>query len=286
MRFWHILFSLGLTLAAGIGLFVLSGEGRALLAPSLQAELVVQDFLVPPGFGLDPDRVAGFMADELKQRLEDDVAIRMTLKPDVMKKVKEVVLPRLMNVAAVQSMMRDIPELSAILDIGTFRRAVSGTVRSTSATQDVALTVPGALLAVVDGAKVKITTTSTGLKALELGSMAAGQSHEITLWLDDSALDADLGRSVKLGAAEGMRGRVLLWGDHDWFGADMEALRWSRWLVGGILVGVLLFGLTSLLLPLSAAAIRGVFHPAPPKSWSSGVRFRAQRGARSTHPEQ
>jgi hypothetical protein len=249
MRFWQTLISLGLTLAAGIGLFVLSGEGRTLLAPSLQAELVVQDFLVPPGFGLDPERVAGFMAEQLQQRLGDDVAIRLTLKPDVMKKVKDIVLPRLMNVVAVQSMMHDIPELSAILDIGAFRRTVRGTVRSTSAALDVVLTAPGALLAEVDGAKVKITTTSTDLKALELGDMAAGQSREITLWLDDSALDADLGRSIKLGAAEGMRGRVLLWGDQDWFGADIEALRWSRWLIGGVLAGVLLFGLASLLLP-------------------------------------
>ncbi|EKD60971.1 MAG: hypothetical protein ACD_54C00458G0003 [uncultured bacterium] len=249
MRFWHTLISLALTLAAGIGLLVLSGEGRRLLAPALQAELVVQDFLVPPGFGLDPDRVAGFMADQLAQRLEDDVAIRLTLKSDVMKKVKTIVLPRLMNVVAVQSMMHDIPELSAILDIGSFRRTVRGTVHSTAAMQDVALTMPGALLAEVDGAKVKLTTTSTGLKALELGAMTVGQSHAVTLWLDDSALNADLGRSVKLGAAEGLRGRVLLWGDHDWFGADMEALRWSRWLIGAVLAGVLLFGLASLLLP-------------------------------------
>ncbi|MFZ1680269.1 MAG: hypothetical protein WAT70_04555 [Rhizobiaceae bacterium] len=249
MRFWHNLLSLGLTLAAGIGLYVLSGSGRALLAPSLQAELVVQDFLVPPGFGLDPNRVANFMADQLKSRLDDDVAIRLTLKPDVMKKVKDIVLPRLMNVVAVQSMMHDIPELSAILDIGAFRRTVSGTVRSTGPAQDVALTVPGALLAEVDGTKVRITTTSTGLKALRLGTMAAGQSHAITLWLDDSALNSDLSRTVKLGGAEGVRGRVLLWGDHGWFGADMEPLRWSRWLIGAVLAGVLLFGLAGLLLP-------------------------------------
>lgn len=249
MRFWHILFSLGLTLAAGLGLGVLSGHGRVLLAPPLQAELVVQDFLVPPGFGLDPTRVAGFMADELKQRLEDDVAIRMTLKTDVMKKVKDIVLPRLMNVVAVQAMMHEIPELSAILDIGNFRRTLRGTVHSTSDMQDVALTVPGALLAEVDGSKVRITTTSTGLRALELGAMSAGQVHEVTLWLDDSAVGADLGRSVRLGAAEGMRGRVLLSGDHGWFGADMEALRWSRWLIGGLLAGVMMFGLASLLLP-------------------------------------
>jgi hypothetical protein len=113
----------------------------------------------------------------------------------------------------------------------------------------VVLTVPGALLAEVDGEKARITTTSTGLKALELGAMAAGQSRAITLWLEDGSLTADLGRSVRLGAAEGVRGRVLLWGSQGWFGADMEALRWSRWLVGAVLAGVVLFGLASLVLP-------------------------------------
>lgn len=249
MRFWHLLFSLTLTLAAGIGLIVLTGQGRALFAPSLQAELTVQDFVLPSGFGLDPERVAGFMTDELRQRLADDVGIRMSLKPEVMKKVKDIVLPRLMNVVAVQSMMRDIPELSAILDIGAFRRTVRGTVRSGAAAQDVALTVPGALLAEVDGEKIRITPTSTGIAALELGSMAAGQAHEVTLWLDDSALSADLGQSIRLGAAAGQRGRVLLWGAQGWFGADLEALRWSRWLIGGLLAGVTLFGLAGLLLP-------------------------------------
>ena len=43
--------------------------------------------------------------------------------------------------AHAESMMRDIPELSAILDIGAFRRTVRGTVRSGAAAQDVALTV-------------------------------------------------------------------------------------------------------------------------------------------------
>lgn len=249
MRFWHLLFSLALTLAAGIGLIVLAGQGKALFAPSLQAELTVQDFIVPSGFGLDPEGVAGFMTDELRQRLADDVGIRMSLKPDVMKKVKDIVLPRLMNVVAVQSMMREIPELSAILDIGSFRRTVRGTVHSAVAAQDVALTVPGALLAEVDGKKIRLTPTSTGITALELGAMTAGQGREVTLWLYDSARSDDLGRLIKLGAAGGQRGQVLLWGAHGWFGADMEALRWSRWLIGGLLAGVALFGLAGLLLP-------------------------------------
>lgn len=250
MRIWQILVNLGLILSAGLGLLIMAGAARGVMAPALQAELVVQDFPIPPGMGVDPDRVAEFMARELQRRLDDDVAIRMTLKSDSVKKVKDVVLPRLMNVVVVQAMMREIPELSALLDLASFRRTVSGTVHSAGAAEDVALTVPGALLAAVDGQKVKVTTTSTGMRALELGAMSAGQSHQVVLWLDDTAAMDDIGRSILLGAADGQRGRVLLWGDRGWFGADVEALRWGRWLVGAVLGAVLIFGLAGLLLPL------------------------------------
>jgi hypothetical protein len=250
MRLWHLLLSACLVLAAGLGLFVLSGGARRLLAPPLQAELVVQDFPVPEGFGVDPDHVAGFMATQLIRRLDQDAAIRLTLKPDVIKKVKDIVLPRLMNVVVVQAMMRDIPELSAVLDLGAFRRTVAGQISTTAVAQDVALTVPGAFLAEVDGRKVKVTTTSTGMTALELGDMAPGQVHQVTIWLGEAAVGSDLGRTIRLGDETGARGRVLLWGTQGWFGADLEALRWSRWLVGALLGGTLLFGLAGLILPL------------------------------------
>jgi hypothetical protein len=257
MRFWNILIALCLILSAGLGLVVLAGGARGLLAPALQAELVVQDFPIPQGFGLDPERVAGFMADELGNRLKDDLAIRITLKADVLKKVREIVLPRLMNVVAVNSMMHDIPELSAILDIGAFKRTVQGTIRSAKDVQDVALTAPGALLAEVDGKKIKVITTSTGLQALTLGDMKAGESHQIIVWMDATSVGVDMGRNVKLGAADGQRGRVLLSGDQGWFGADVESLRWSRGLIGALLAGVLLFGLLSLMLPILTRRLRG-----------------------------
>ena len=268
MRIWYILVALGLILSSALGLLVMAGGARELLSPPLQAELTVQDFPMPPDMGVDPDRVATYMAKELQQRLDDDVAIRMTLKPDVMKKVKEIVLPRLLNVVAVQTMMHDIPELSALLDLGSFHRTVTGSVTSANAADDVALTVPGALLAAVDGQKVKVTTTSTGMAALELGPMTAGQNHQVTLWLDDSATRTDLGQSILLGAANGQRGRVLMWGDHGWFGADVEALRWGRWLIGADLAAVLAFGLASLILPVltrrQQSARRTLARPAKP----------------------
>ncbi len=135
---------------------------------------------------------------------------------------KDVVLPRILNVVAVQNMMRDIPELSAILDITAFHRTLSGTVSSATAVADVALTAPGTLLAEEDGTKVKVTQTFTGLQALELGSMSARQQHQVTLWLNDTAAPGMKGKLVKLGAADGQHGRVLIWGDQDWFGAGRK----------------------------------------------------------------
>ena len=250
MRTWQILLALALILSSGLGLLVMAGDARDLLSPPLQAELAVQDFPLPPGMGVDPDKVATYMAKALQDRADDDLAIHMLLKPDMLARVKDVVLPRLMNVVAVQEMLHDIPELSALVDLEAFKRSVSGSITSGNAASDVALTVPGALLADIDGQRVKITKTSTGMPALELGAMTAGQSHKIIVWLDDSATRTDLGQSILLGASDGQRGRVLLWGDHGWFGADVEALRWGRWLIGANLVAVLAFGLASLILPV------------------------------------
>jgi len=146
--------------------------------------------------------------------------------------------------------MRDIPELSQVLDLGAFRRTVIGQVSTATAVQDVALTVPDALLAEVNGEKVKVTKTSTGMTALTLGNMSPGQVHQVRIWLGETSLGSDLGKSIRVGADKGMRGRVLLWGDQGWFGADLEALRWSRWLVGTILGGVFLFGVVGLIFPV------------------------------------
>jgi hypothetical protein len=253
MRFWSLLLSCFLIVASGLGLLVLAGGAKHLAAPPLEAQLDVQAFPVPEGFGIDPARVAGYMADKLVQRMDGDVAMRMTLDSENMKKVKEIVLPRLMSVVPVQEMMRDIPELSAILELGSFRGSVTGRITSAEAARDVALTVPDARLAEVDGEKFEITTTSTGMTALVLGDMAAGEVREVTVWIGEEGMNSDLARTIRVGADAGLRGRVLLWGEDEWFGADVEALRWSRWLIGAVLGGVLLFGVASLILPFLTA---------------------------------
>lgn len=250
MRLWNFLLSVSLMATAGLSLLVLSGGARSLIAPPLEARLVVQDFPVPNDFGIDPNRVAHFMVEKLNQRMDDDIGIRLSLKAEVIKSIKELALPRLMNAVVVKAMMRDIPELSAILDLGAFHRSVSGQISTTEVVKDVALTVPGALLAEVNGERVEVTATSNGITALVLGDMVPEQVHKVTVWLGESSLENDLGKSIRIGADRGVRGRVLLWGAQGWFGADLEALRWSRWLVGAVLGGTLLFGVVSLLIPL------------------------------------
>lgn len=250
MRFWQSLVGSGLILSSGLGLLIMSGHARGLLAPDLRADLVVQDFPLPPDMGVDPGRVADFLSNELQDRLEDDVAIRLMLPEETRDRVSEIVLPRLMNVVAVQAMMDGIPELRALLELGSFRQTVTGMVHGRDAAADVALTVPGVVLASVDGVMVDITTTSTGMTAVELGDLAAGQSVGVVLWLDQSAPVSDLADMILLGAADGQRGRVLLSGGRGWFGADVEALRWGRWVVGGVLGMVFIFGLASVVMPI------------------------------------
>ena len=250
MRLWQSLLALVLILSGGLGLLLMSGHARDLMAPDLRAELRVNDFPLPPDMGVDPTHVAEFLSAELQDRMEGDVAIRLMMEEDTAERVRTIVLPRLMSAVAVQAMMREVPELSALLDMGDFRRTVSGTVTTDTLAEDVALTVPGALLATVDGVRTEITIASTGMPVLELGTMESGQEHVVRLWLDDSAAEADLARMILLGADEGQRGRVLLWGENGWFGADVETLRWGRWLIGGVLASVLLFGLANIFVPV------------------------------------
>ena len=252
MRFWQVVIASGLILSSSLGLLIMSGSARGLFAPGLQAELVVQDFPLPPDMGVDPGVVADFMAQELQRRLGQDIAIRLTLPSGSMDKVRDIVLPRLMNVVAVQTMLEEVPDLSALLTLNSIRQTVSGKLISRNAVSDIAITVPGALLASVDGKLVEITTTSTGMTALALGDMTAGQGYHVVIWLGETASEADLSKSILVGASGGERGRVLLGGAHGWFGADVEVLRWGRWLIGSILAAVLLFGLSNLLLPFFA----------------------------------
>ena len=111
--------------------------------------------------------------------------------------------------------MRD---LAALLGA---RRVEFGAARN-----DVALTLPGALLAEADSGTVEITTTSSGLTALTLGDMAADEERVLRVWLGQAAVDAGatLRQSVLLGDGAGEMGRVWIYDQANWQGADLQAI--------------------------------------------------------------
>ena len=91
----------------------------------------------------------------------------------------------------VREMIRDIPPLAKILSVAEFK--FTGRIKVTNrgaARNDVALTLPGALLAEADSGTVEITTTSSGLTALTLGDMAADEERVLRVWLGQAAVDA------------------------------------------------------------------------------------------------
>ena len=238
-----------LTLAAGAGLLAMAGGARGVVGADLRAEVHVTDYPLPTGFGIDPELVAEFLSASLQKRAGEDIALRLSLRTEELKRLQEIALPRLMNVVVVRAMIREVKPLNDLLAVGAFRRVAQIVVTNAgAAATDVALTLPGAVLAEVGGATVPVLTTDTGLTAVGLGDMAAGEKRALTVWLGADAVGIDLGYSTRIGA-EGRRGKILLTGQSDWAGADLEAMAWARWTVNTVLLGAFVFGVVGLLLP-------------------------------------
>lgn len=234
----------GAILAAAVslaGILALTGALRALISPQLSVELHLTDYPLPSGFGLEPQVVADFLAAELVKRGTDDIALRMALGRDGQRKLIEIAIPRLVNSTVVRDMISNIKPLANVLAVGGFRMAARVVVVNRGqARRDVALTLPGAVLVEAETGSAAIETTSTGLAALKLGDMAAGEARVLHVWLGQAAVDAGagFGRQVLLGDALGTVGRVWIYGRGGWQGADLQAMPVARWMIGGVLAVV------------------------------------------------
>lgn len=247
-----ILGALGALILSLFGLLAMTGTLRQLASPDLSAEVHLDEFPLPPGFGLEPQEVADFLVQELTMRATDDIALRLALGTDGQTKLIEVVIPRLVNSVVVRDMIAQIKPLANVLSVGAFR--LSGRVVITNrgpARSDVALTLPGLLLA--EGGEVE--ATSNGMTALRLDELAAGEVRVVKVWLGEAALQAgaDLRRQLLLGDGAGSRGRVWLYGPGPWAGEDLQAIPPARWAVAGMLAAT---GLSSLLVLILAAMTR------------------------------
>jgi hypothetical protein len=239
------------------GLSTMTGLLRDLLSPQLSAEVHLSTFLMPAGFGLEPQVVSDFLAAELIRRAEDDVALRLTLGTVAQKKLVEIGIPRLVSSTVVRDMIRDIKPLAEVLSVGQFKMAAEVVVYNKGRENtDVVLTMPGVVMVEAGSGSATIETTSTGLTALALGDMASGEGRTLRVWLGQGAVDAGpaFNRSVLLSDARGDTGRVWMYGRGPWQGADLQAMPAMRWMVAAVLLVVLA---ASLLVLGFAVLLRG-----------------------------
>lgn len=249
---------LGAGLAAGAtlgGLLAMTGTLRALISPQLSAEVHFADYPLPKGFGLEPQVVADFLVEELTTRATDDIALRLAMGPEGQKKVIEVAIPRLVNSVVVRDMIAKIKPLANVLAVGDFRISARVVVTNLGAARsDVALTMPGVVLVEAQTGAAALETTSTGLTAVNLGEIGAGETRVLTVWLGQAAVDAGtaIGKQMLLGDAGGDVGRVWLYGRGSWQGADLQAMPAARWMVGGALMVVFVASVLVMLLVVLA----------------------------------
>ena len=241
------------------GLLTMTGTLRTALSPGLSAEVHLSEYPLPAGFGIEPQEVSDFLVKELIQRAEDDIALRLSLGEKGKQQLIEIVIPRLVSSTVVRDMVANIRPLANVLSVADFRLAARVVITNRAAgAKDVALTLPGALLAEADGQPVKIVKTATGLTAVAVGDMASGESRVLTVWLGKPAVEAGagLGRLVLVGAAGGQRGSVWIYGLGPWFGADEEAMPVARWMIAGALLMVLVASALVLIVSLGTAVSR------------------------------
>lgn len=233
------------------GILAMTGTLRYLTSPELSAEVHVTDYPLPKGFGLEPQIVADFLVVELTNRATDDIALRLALGTDGQRKLIDIAIPRLVNSVVVRDMIANIEPLKNVLSVGEFDAAARIVVRNSGAARTgVALTLPGAVLVEAQTGTAAIKTTSTGLTALDLGDIAAEETRVLQVWLAQTAgvEGSGFASQVMLGDAGGAVGRVWIYGQGAWQGADLQAIPLARWAVGAVLVVVLVTSLLTLLI--------------------------------------
>lgn len=260
--------ALGALVLAGLslaGLLTMTGTLRDLISPPLTAEVRLSPFQLPAGFGLEPEEVAEYLIVNMTKRAETDIALRLGMGTEAQAQLIKIGIPRLVSTTMVRGMIQDIPPLAKVLSVADFKIAARIVVANGGQVRkDVAVTLPGAILAEADSGSVEITTTSSGLTALTLGDMAAGEERVLRVWLGQDAVDAGatLGRSVLVGDGSGEVGRVWIYDQSDWQGSDLQAMAPARWLVAALLLLVFVTSALTAVFAVMTALKRQAVSPA------------------------
>lgn len=224
---------------SALGAAVFGGALRALSPSPLVAEVRLQSMTLPSGFSMDNAALAANLVAVLQDRVRKDVGLTVLLGEAATKQLREAALPRLVNTELMTRMIENMPAFAAMTSASRFRSLAEISVRNRGDVplEDVAITIPGLILAEPAGdAPVVTTVTASALPAARLGALAPGGSVALRAWLDAPLADV-LAREaeIKVGA-RGRDGTVLVYGHRGWSGEDFETVAWGRWLVWALLV--------------------------------------------------
>src|SRR6056297_284384 len=262
-----------LSLAA---LAVLSGQWAR---GGLVAEVRLAPFALPATIGIDDEEIALALSTRLQQRVERDTALRLLLGGEGRDRMREVVVPRLLNAGVIRRLIEDTPSLGAMIEAEAYRGLATVRIENRTGAEltDVAITLPEALRAERAGDAVPLARHGESLRSITLPALAANESASLTIWMaaPPEALAARAGE-MRLGAvrqsgtggqsaageAEAEDGIVQLRGQPGaWIGADLEIRPWARWLVAGLLALLGALAASGALLALVAPLARRFGRP-------------------------
>lgn len=238
---WVVAILLALLTAGSLsGVAAFSGLLPGWAPAPLVAEVRLQPFQLPAGFGIEPTTIADFMVTQLKERANKDVALGVILGTDGARQMRDVVIPRLVHPDLIARMVENIPPLQTLVAVRDYRAAATVSVHNTGdrPLTDVALTLPGTLKAETAEGPLAIVEPVEGMQVIRLADLQPGQSVAIQAWLDRSLDDEGaLERQIRVGAT-GVDGSVLVYGHQGWAGEAFETNVWGRWAAWAILLGV------------------------------------------------
>jgi hypothetical protein len=233
--------ALTVLVAALASLVAMAGMLPQLVSRPLVAEVRLEPMLLPGGVALDPVEISNFIEERLTENAERDVAIRMGLGPEQSERLMTIVIPRLVNSAVISRMIDRIPPLKAVVSLHTLRTTARIVVRNRSDAPltDVAMALPGIVLAErADGQPMEVVARG-GITAMRLGTLEPGEARIVTSWLDVPLAAAErFSAEMALGASGGQAGELMVYAGEGWVGEDLNAFPWARWLVGGLLAAV------------------------------------------------
>jgi hypothetical protein len=249
-----------LVLASLTSLLALGGYAGDLTRSAISADVHLHSFAVPGSFRVDRNELSESLLRQIEERAATDVGLRMSLDELGRKQLTDLIIPRLINPSVVARLIQDVPALSAILDISSYKSVAEIVVSNNTdgSLNDAVVLLPGLIGAQnMAGVPVGVITTEPGLTALSLGTLTAGESRALTVWMNLSVLELQAVQSkIRVGAADGLNGQVHMFGRTDWTGRDLEVLPWTRWIVSFVVAFCGLSALGALLVLMLRARQR------------------------------